>query len=171
MKPSTEPARDFELFEIRVLEGVWSMWWQPTQPDSGLQYGSDGICITADGGLVIISEDGKRWDLPGGRTDPGETWEQTLRREVWEEACVKVVDARLLGFWVGDCTSGKYQGERIVRSQWLATVEVADFAPEFETCHRNVVDVASWREHVRVGSQFMPFIERAFQEARPTVNG
>jgi hypothetical protein len=40
---------------------------------------------------VLISDDGVRWGWPVGRPQGEETWEQTFRREVLEEACVVVV--------------------------------------------------------------------------------
>jgi 8-oxo-dGTP pyrophosphatase MutT (NUDIX family) len=48
--------------------------------------------------MTVISDDGERWGWPEGRPEGDESWEQTLRREVLEEACATVVDARLLGF-------------------------------------------------------------------------
>jgi len=38
----------------------------------------------------VISPDGGIWDLPAGRPVPGENWEETLRREMDEEACATV---------------------------------------------------------------------------------
>jgi len=51
--------------------------------------------VTADGDIVVISPDGTIWDLPAGRPEPGESWEQTLRRELDEEACATVAGATL----------------------------------------------------------------------------
>jgi hypothetical protein len=44
------------------------------------------------------------------RPEPGETWEQTLRREMDEEACATVTGARLLGFTHGRCLTGPERG-------------------------------------------------------------
>jgi hypothetical protein len=33
--------------------------------------------VTAGGDIVVISPDGTIWDLPAGRPEPGETWEDT----------------------------------------------------------------------------------------------
>ncbi len=38
------------------------------------------------------------WDIPGGHIEPGETPEQTMRREVMEEAAVELGSVRLLGY-------------------------------------------------------------------------
>jgi NADH pyrophosphatase NudC (nudix superfamily) len=43
----------------------------------------------------VISPDGTIWDLSAGRPEPSESWEQTLRREMDEEACATVVGARM----------------------------------------------------------------------------
>ena len=38
------------------------------------------------------------WDIPGGHIEPGETPEQTMRREVMEEAAVELGRVRLFGY-------------------------------------------------------------------------
>ena len=85
-------------------------WHPPLEPPDGTPHGAAGVCLTAAGGVVVISPDGVAWDLPAGRPEPGESWEQTLRREVDEEACAAVVEARLLGFTRGQCVSGPEKG-------------------------------------------------------------
>jgi ADP-ribose pyrophosphatase YjhB (NUDIX family) len=56
--------------------------------------------------VVLISPDGRRWGWPGGRPEAGEDWLQTLRRELLEEACAEVEQARLLGFTRSACLAG-----------------------------------------------------------------
>jgi ADP-ribose pyrophosphatase YjhB (NUDIX family) len=97
-------------------------WHPPSEPPDGTQRGAAGVCVTAAGGVVVISPDGVAWDLPAGRPEPGESWEQTLRRELGEEACAAVVGARLLGFTRGQCVSGPEQGLVLVRSVAPVTV-------------------------------------------------
>lgn len=48
-----------------------------------------GVCITSDDQLVLISGDQRHWGFPGGRPEGNEPPEQTLHREVLEEAGLK----------------------------------------------------------------------------------
>lgn len=107
----TPPARDGEEFAVRANGDDWIVPWHPApEAPEGTPHGASGICLTADGGLVLISNDGERWGLPGGRPEEHESWEQTLHREVMEEACAIVVQARLLGFTQGRCIAGPEAG-------------------------------------------------------------
>jgi 8-oxo-dGTP pyrophosphatase MutT (NUDIX family) len=89
-------------------------------PRDETPHGGEGVCVTADGDIVVISPDGMIWDLPAGRPEPGDSWEQTLRREMDEEACATVVSARLLGLTRGQCVAGPERGRVLVRSVWAS---------------------------------------------------
>jgi hypothetical protein len=75
------------------------------------------------------------WRTPEGN----ENWEQTLRREVLEEACAVVTDACLLGYTCGRCVEGPAKGPIMVRSIWLARVTLDEWLPRFEIRHRKLV--------------------------------
>ncbi|HEX9352624.1 MAG TPA: NUDIX domain-containing protein [Streptosporangiaceae bacterium] len=109
----------------------------------GVPHGAEGVCVTPGGDIVIISPDGVIWDLPAGRPEPGETWEQTLRREMDEEACATVTGARLLGFTRGQCRTGPESGRVLVRSVWRAEVELRPWEARFEIADRRVVAPAA----------------------------
>ncbi|MBC3192395.1 NUDIX hydrolase [Pseudonocardia sp. C8] len=144
------------------------MSWHPptTDPPPGVRHGAAGVCVTGGGDIVLISQDGDHWELPAGRPEGDESWEQTLRREVHEEACSTVLRARLLGFSVGECIAGRELGLVLVRSIWRAEVEVGPWAPRFEIGHRRVVAPRDVSRGLGLESHpFAPILRRALQEA------
>ena len=161
-----QPARDGEKFVVRANGGDWIVSWHPaSEVPEGTHHGSAGICLTTDDGLVLISNDGKRWGLPGGRPEEQESWEETLNREMMEEACATVVQARLLGFSRGKCVAGREKGLVLVRSMWRAQVELADWKPQFEIAYRRVVPAGAWPTHLWIEDGFAGIYWRAFTEA------
>ena len=158
-------AGDLQEITIHTPEGQdWlSSWHPPPTAPSGVPHGAAGICVTGSGEIVLISSDGVHWDVPAGRTEGDETFQETLRREMLEEACATVVDARLLGFHQGVCATGPETGLVLVRSWWRAEVVLAAWAPEFEITHRRVVPPTEVLSHLP--SAYLPFSRRALREA------
>ena len=137
-------VRDGEEVAFRSNEQEWRVSWHPPgAPPAGRNHGSVGICATRSGEIVLISRDGVHWDFPAGRPEPGETWEETLRREVLEEACARVERARLLGFSRGRCVRGPQEGELLVRAFWRADVALDAWEPEMEISDRRLVPAGS----------------------------
>jgi len=100
-------AADGEQFAVHSNGGNWLIaWHSPLSVPEGTPHGANAFCITLDDQIVLISGDGERWGWPGGRPEGDESWEQTLRREVLEEVCATVSNARLLGFCRAVCLSG-----------------------------------------------------------------
>lgn len=70
----------------------------PVLFDHGVEFfeagglGGAGARVTDDDGRVLLirhPRDPERWVLPGGGHEPGETFETTAEREVWEETGVR----------------------------------------------------------------------------------
>lgn len=160
--------RDDEALPIRSNGGDWIATWHSGDiPPHGTPHGASAVCVTPDGGVALISTDGQHWGLPGGRPEGDETWEETMRREVLEEACSRVMQCRLLGFSRGVCESGHEQGLVLVRSLWRADVILEAWEPRHEIPFRSVFPVNEvrgllWTAH-RDGSA--PALIRAFDEA------
>lgn len=158
-------AVDGEEFDVAANGGTWRLSWHPSAAPDGTRHGAQGICLTADGDLVLISDDGERSGVPGGRPEGDETWEQTFRREMLEEACAAVVDAELLGFSRGACLSGPENGLVLVRAWWRAEVALGAWVPRHEIPHRRVVPSRDWPAYVWIHEGFEPLYYRAFKEA------
>ena len=126
---------DRHVFHLRTTAPTPDEWW----------------VLTPDGDAVIVTEDPTwGWGVPGGRPEGGETPEETLAREVAEEACARVVDAELLiSHEVRDLDAS-----RTVRSvRWSpacwARVEVDSWDPRFEKVERRLVPLAEVNNHLR----------------------
>jgi ADP-ribose pyrophosphatase YjhB (NUDIX family) len=159
-------ARDGEEIAFRANGQDWIVSWNPPRtPPGGTPHGAVGVCVTGDGGIVLISPDGEHWGLPGGRPEGCETWEETLRREMLEEACATVVQARLLGYLRSACVAGPQVGLVLVRSVWRAEVELAPWEPRFEIPHRRVGAAAEVWNHLALEGYPARIINRLLHEA------
>ena len=148
--PDILPARDGQRMRSHSDGQDWLVSWHPpaARPD-GIPHGATGVCVTDADQLVLISPDGVYWGFPGGRPEGEESPEETLRREVLEEACAIVKGARLLGFARGECVQGWELGRILVRSYWRAEVNVAPWEPLYEIPHRRVIAAADARAQLR----------------------
>lgn len=77
---------------------------QPTannSPVSSLAMSACGIIFNEKGHILLIKEnyDRRRYGLPGGMIEAGETPEEAVIREVMEETCVQVRVSRLVGMY------------------------------------------------------------------------
>ncbi len=143
----------------------WRVAWHPP-PDAplGACHGSAAVCVTGDQ-VVLVSGDGDRWGLPGGRPEPGEDWSDTLRREVREEACATITDCRLLGFSRSVCVRGPELGLVLVRALWRAEVRLDPWQPRFEMVRRRPVPVAEAFASMWIEDGYRPMYRRIFAEA------
>ena len=140
MSEGSRPAIEYETFQVETGgQDVLVTWFPPRDVPEGQRHGSGGICLTDNGEVVLATQDGETWGFPAGRPEGSESWEETLRREMREEACVEVREAKLLGFSRGECIRGHEKGLVLVRSIWLAKVELNEWVPEHETLARRLV--------------------------------
>jgi 8-oxo-dGTP pyrophosphatase MutT (NUDIX family) len=68
----------------------------PFVPQRDLTIQASGLCFTPEGKITLVS-DGKGWVCPGGYPEDGESLEETLIREIAEEACARVIDYQYIG--------------------------------------------------------------------------
>ena len=158
-------AREGEEHEFRDDRGQdWLLSWHPPDlpPPEGKRHGSGGICFTPDGAVVLVTQSGVDWEFPAGRPEGDEDWRATLVREVIEEACAVVQEARLLGYSRGACLKGEEAGLVLVRAFWCADVSLEPWRPRHETTGRMLVPPEEALRQVRIVE---PVDRRAFHEA------
>jgi 8-oxo-dGTP pyrophosphatase MutT (NUDIX family) len=160
--PPLRPRPPFPA-ELHV-EGEWEEFWAHPQHncrwvvsfadgvDPQVCTRARGLCVDASGAVVLIASKNDQWDVPGGGREPGETIEQNIAREVWEEACCRIVDAR----HVASLRCVRLDGDGGVAAPpeyhalFWARVELEPFEARFETTRRRLVSPA-------VAAEITPF--------------
>lgn len=110
--------------------------WQPPRE---LTTQALGLCFTRVGDLVLVQLDDAFWTLPGGTVEPGEELKATLTREVWEEACSRVTQARYLASQHVSDPENPDGLTSYYQSRWWARVELEAWDPCHETTARRLV--------------------------------
>ena len=58
-----------------------------------------GICFDSKGNILIIRTPNENWNIPGGTSENNEIPEQTLKRELKEEADVTIGKNEMIGYY------------------------------------------------------------------------
>jgi ADP-ribose pyrophosphatase YjhB (NUDIX family) len=110
-----------------------------------------GICFTAERQIVLVTWNETDWSLPGGTIEPGETLEQTLAREVQEEACARVAGRSYIGCQRVDELEGG--GGAYYQARFWARVELDQFRAEHEMTARRLVSPEDFRAALYWGGE------------------
>lgn len=98
-----------------------------------------GVVFNQSGALLLMKRLGK-WDLPKGKTDPGETMEEAALREVQEECGIPDLTARK--FFRDTYHTYKIQGHRFLKiTHWylMDTVYDGPLVPQLEESITEVI--------------------------------
>jgi len=158
------PARtrlviDSDVQSDLTIEMFWAPPWSgtramiswvdpPNGPQDELVQRAEAAAFTQDGEIFVVAEGDDRfswWSLPGGRREAGETLEDTLRRELLEEACVTVRASELVGFQRFRHLNGDRAGHVTTDAMFSVRAEVLPFEPRFETRGRRLMSMADAR--------------------------
>jgi 8-oxo-dGTP pyrophosphatase MutT (NUDIX family) len=72
-----------------------------TPPPAALTSNVNLVPFVGEQSVVVrmLYPQGPIWEIPGGTLEPGESYLDTVRREVWEEAGARLLTFRLFGAW------------------------------------------------------------------------
>jgi 8-oxo-dGTP pyrophosphatase MutT (NUDIX family) len=134
------------MSELSIQESTWegrrlTVRWMPQSfvPPRELTTQVYGICFTEHRRIVLVTAGDGRWNLPGGHPEEGETLEEALEREVWEEACARVVRSQYIGCQQVEDSDASEGPKIYYQARFWARVEVYPFKPQFETTERKLV--------------------------------
>jgi ADP-ribose pyrophosphatase YjhB (NUDIX family) len=88
-----------------------------------------GFCFDREGQILLI-EDAGEFGLPGGTPEKSESYEETLRREVLEEAQVVLDEVKFLGYQLVEGDASLINGRPY--AQIRAIARVAQILPSAE---------------------------------------
>ena len=108
---------------------------------------------------LLIVRNENTWTIPGGHPESGETKEETLKRELMEEACVVLDNINYLG-----AVEVVENNEKYYQLRYTAKVEkILPFKQEWEICERKFVDLKDLPDYIKwsKGITFSKQIESA----------
>jgi len=138
---------------LEVARPAWSVLMAPGwMPPVAEITQALGICFTGDGLVVLVTWDGNKWTFPGGSVESGETLEETLIREVAEEACAIVTASAYLACQHIADPFNTFGLTSFYQTRWWARVTLDPWEPAHEMIGRrlvppeHVLDVLCWTE-------------------------
>lgn len=94
---------------------------------------------------LLIVKNGNTWTIPGGHPENGETKEETLNRELMEEACVTLDKSHYIG-----AVEVIENDETYFQLRYTAKVkEVLPFKQEWEICERKFINLEDLPNYIK----------------------
>lgn len=120
--------------------------------------GVHGFCFCGDKLVVVYAEEKKSWGPPGGATEPGETVEEAVVREILEETNMRVIKQKFIG-----CLE-VFEPERTLQTRSVCIVEpVGEFVadPDGDVTEIKLIDPKDMKQYFDWGESGDYILERA----------
>lgn len=131
-----------------------------------------GVCFTKDGRICIIRNKGGagkmmirgHWSLPGGTPEKGESFEQTLKREVDEEADIKIENIAPVGYQSIYDMKTKKKIYQLRYTAIISKIKKQTIDPAEETIlERKFIKPEDFLEYVKWGNTGKAMINKAIK--------
>nr|WP_235728209.1 NUDIX domain-containing protein [Metabacillus indicus] len=131
-----------------------------------------GAIIEDDKGRILLQQrtDHSEWGIPGGLLELGETFVETVKREVWEETGLTLEDLNLFGIYSGEKGFAEYEnGDKVY------SVQVIFFTKKFSGHltqnkeSKRVVFLEKLELPKQLNSHQAPFIEDWIKGTAPPI--
>jgi len=125
------------------------------------------ICLVDAEQVLITQHKDGTYRLPGGTVEPGESTEQTLRREIYEETAAKVLEYRMLTYskvWPEDDESHVEYHLKCWAKVELLDESVKD--PSGSSIDRLVVTLEELREKIKWSDNKEALLQLALEKYR-----
>ncbi len=138
--------RDQTEFEGRRFEVTWECG--KNLPPRAQTTQVSAVCFTPDDQIVMISSDGKTWNIPGGHPENDESLDDALKREILEESCCEVIKHSLMGWQhVRDLQDDSVH----YQMRYSCRVRVQPFTQKYEIAHRKLVSPNQFLQTLEYG--------------------
>jgi ADP-ribose pyrophosphatase YjhB (NUDIX family) len=124
-------------WEGRTVTATWQP--PPFRPSRRLTTQALGLCFTGDGQIVLVTDDGANWTLPGGHPEAAETLEAALVRAVRDVASARVVESAYIGCQRVDDPQRADGPALYYQARFWARVELDPFVPRHAASARRLV--------------------------------
>ena len=127
-----------------ILSKNCKIAWREAAEIGNAKYTQGSGYVLNEQGQLLIVKNQNTWTIPGGHPEAGETKEETLKRELMEEACITLKDIHYLG-----AVEVVENGETYYQLRYTAKVnELLPFQQEWEICERKFVDFADLSKYI-----------------------
>jgi len=114
--------------------------WKDIDNYDGLHVTRVGALCFHDGKMCLVrSKGGKKWVIPGGRPETGESMIEALEREVDEEASMQIENIRLLGAKENHVKNNPLTKEGDHFFQLIFAADITELKPQTEDPDAGVI--------------------------------